>query len=134
MCLAVFFASNKPLPLVEWDKENPAFNVQELNAHERKIQAQFKSTNIVYVGSSQGCGCGFFKDGVVDEELRIVQKDYDSLVSYLKKLQVRGTKLEMYSCWEGDFKEAPESMHKVTLNDIAALKFEFQERAYHEIK
>ncbi len=133
MCLAVYIASDKTLPLIEWKKEKPAFNVVPLTKHENGVKRQFSRPFIAYAGSHEGCGCGFFKEGEEVKELEIVQANYDSLVNYLKKLKEQGASIEIYSCWEGDQEEEPEFTEKMTLEEISGQHFEFKEKAYYKI-
>ena len=133
MCLAVYIASNATLPLVEWDKKQPKFNIASLSGYEVKVGKQFSCQHVVYAGSHEGCGCGFFKEGEVGDELAQVQSNYDSLADYLRLQSVKGIKFEIYSCWEGDQEEVPEFKEKINLSDLVAPEFEFKEKAYYEI-
>ncbi|MCU7933193.1 MAG: hypothetical protein KZQ90_20560 [Candidatus Thiodiazotropha sp. (ex Codakia rugifera)] len=133
MCLAVYIASDHTLPLVEWNEKEPKFNVVPINKSEKIVKKQFNLPNIVYAGSHVGCGCGFFKDGEVGEELAQVQATYDALVSYLQDLISQGADIEIFSCWEGDQSTKPEFKEKLSLEALGADEFEFKEKAYYEI-
>ncbi len=133
MCLAVYIASNESLPLVEWKEERPAFNVVPITKGELAVKRQFNNPIIVYAGSHEGCGCGFFKEGEVGEELTQVQENYNSLVSYLSGLVKASVSIEIYSCWEGDQGAEPEYRQKLSLAALGAEDFEFKEKAYYEI-
>ena len=133
MCLGVFIASNHPLPLVEWDEEQPRFNVVPLSGDEWRVKIQSQYPHVVYAGSHQRCGCGFIKDGEVGEELNAIQRNYDALAEYLRPLQSDGAALEIFSCWEGQQEDEPEHQQKLTLEQLVAPDFEFEEKAYYEI-
>lgn len=133
MCLAVYLASDSPLPLVEWNEEHPRFNVVPITKNEIAVKKQFRHPNVVYAGSHQGCGCGFFKDGETGEDLMLVQANYDSLVRYLSELITDGANIEIFSCWEGDQGSEPETKQRLSLATLGSESFEFEEKAYYEI-
>lgn len=133
MCLAVYIASDKPLPLVEWNEDQPKFHVLVVTKEDGKIAKQFKYKNIAYAGSHEGCGCGFFKEGEEGQELKIRQANYEALAYYLTSLKFSGSKIELFSCWEGDQGKEPEYREKVTLKELVAPEFEFKEKAHYEI-
>ena len=133
MCLAIYLASDKQLNLVPWNEKQPKFNVISISSREGKVKKQFKYTNVVYIGSHEGCGCGFFKEGEIGEELKQIQANYDALAYYLTSQQFKGAQFEMFSCWEGDQGTVPEFNEKLSLKELVSLEFEFKEKAYYEI-
>jgi len=133
MCLAVYLASNKPIPLVEWNDAAPRFNVVPITDDELLVKKQFRNQNVVYAGSHQGCGCGFFKEGASGEELLLVQANYDSFVRYLGELMSDGANIEIFCCWEGDQGSEPEFKERLSLAALGSESFEFKEKAYYEI-
>ncbi|MES9844930.1 MAG: hypothetical protein ABW131_09820 [Candidatus Sedimenticola sp. 6PFRAG5] len=118
---------------MEWNEKKPGFNVVMLGDHESSVLKQFHNPYVVYAGSHEGCGCGFFKDGEIGEELKLVQSNYDSLANYLKALKLGGSKLEIYVCWEGDQDEEPEHKQIISLKELVSAPFEFKEKSYYEI-
>ena len=97
------------------------------------VLKQFRHPNVVYAGSHQGCGCGFFKDGETGEDLMLVQANYDSLVRYLNEQINDGANIEIFSCWEGDQGSEPETKQRLSLATLGSESFEFEEKAYYEI-
>jgi hypothetical protein len=85
MCLAVYLASDKPLPLIEWNEKEPSFYVGELTKSDKSVKIQFEFPYIYYIGSDEGCGCGFFKKGRESDELFRAEENYSKLASYLEK-------------------------------------------------
>ncbi|WKE67107.1 hypothetical protein PVT67_07690 [Gallaecimonas kandeliae] len=103
MCWALYLASDKELYRVFWDEENPSFNTQELTPEEAPVKAQFSLPYVMYLGSHQGCSCGFMsteKDGRIEKEAR--DKSIQELSSYLGNILTEGGKLQVFLCWEGD--------------------------------
>ena len=59
MCMMIYIASDRPLPLIDWQDEFPAFHVRELREEEMAVRTHFKKPYVYYAGSHEGCGCGF---------------------------------------------------------------------------
>lgn len=108
MCHTLYIASDKPLPLVEWNEEQPSFFTAELQEHEEGVRNQFTLPFVVYAGTFEGCSCGFVYDDepIGDNEF---EKRYDKqaresvrrLGEYISK-RLYDSSVEMFSCWEGE--------------------------------
>jgi hypothetical protein len=59
MCMVVYLAADAPLPLISWDAQAPAFHVKALGSRDDPVRARFSKPHVYYVGSHEGCGCGF---------------------------------------------------------------------------
>ena len=93
MCLAVFIASDRDLPLIA-QTSPPSFSVEELAERSRAITAHFPAGWCVrYAGSSSGCGCDFSG--------RDSASSRAALRSFLIALPPM-TQVQLYACWEGD--------------------------------
>jgi hypothetical protein len=126
MCLAVYVASSEALPLIAWNRHAPAFYVEEIKARDRVVCRQFTVAHVYYVGSHEGCGCGFFTEGEVGEELDRVQENYRRLAEYLREAQRHGADLELFTCWEGDQTRAPGYRETLTPADLEGADYEFK--------
>jgi len=133
MCLAVYIASNKPLSLVPWVEEKPAFYVEEVVKDEVGVTKQFQYRYVYYAGSHEGCGCGFIKDGEVGEELTQVEENYKRLSAYLKDAKESGAELQIFSCWEGDQTQEPEHREEINETTLNEKQFEFKEKALYQV-
>ena len=133
MCLAVYIATTHQIPLIAWDKENPAFYTKELDYHDKRVRKQFDLENVYYAGSNEGCGCGFLKDGVVGEELELTKANYLKLSEVVRSAQNQGFKVQIFSCWEGGQTGKIEIRKQIAVDDLIADEFEFEEQALYEI-
>ena len=133
MCLAVYIASDKPLPLISWVEEKPSFYVEEAKNDNTGVKKQFKYQYIYYAGTHEGCGCGFFKDGEVGEELAKVEENYTNLSVFLKNAKESGAKLQIFSCWEGDQTAEPEFREEINEENLNEKEFEFKEKALYQV-
>jgi len=136
MCLAVYLASDKPLPLISWSREKPSFYVEKLTSAEESVKTQFEIPHIYYLGSHEGCGCGFFKTGQDWDVLgrSQAQENYTQLVSYLKQVQFQDSRNQIYVCWQGDENTEPEFRKQVDLQQLMDKNFEFKEGTLYEIR
>ena len=133
MCLAVYIASNKELALIPWVEAKPSFNILPLSKEEIPVKKQFSLEFVYYVGSHQGCGCGFFKEGEAGEELAEVEESYKKLATYIIKAKENGASIQLFSCWEGDQTSKVENKEKINESTLNEKQFEFKEKWYYEI-
>lgn len=129
MCLAMYLFTDKNLKQIEWIKTNPAFFIKEFS--EAKEPKTFKWNrdcfNVYYLGSTNGCGCGWKPINFYEEEIERLQKinDRKNLVSELQKINLNNSWLVV--CWEGDQGCELLSEQRITLNDIENPEFEFDQ-------
>ena len=134
MCMALYISSDNELPLIEWREGETPICVSALNASSK--EDEFASECLTklykyYVGSWQGCSCGFtfdFSGENYDEEENVLSKQsVETLFKYIQA-NVEGAECELLSFWSGDqYKgishQAVIDLKKFTLGN----KFEFLE-------
>lgn len=140
--MMLYVASDKPLPLVNWDENHPNFNVQELDEHSKAVgnskavRKQFSKPQVYYLGSHQGCGCGFsygqYDYGEVEESA--ARESVRRLSEYLAQAIAVAGPLELYSCWDGDQADEPEFQQSMTPQGIGGEAFWFQERQFITVR
>jgi hypothetical protein len=119
MCLALYLAASQELPIIAWDKENPAFHVIRLPKEADAVRKHFHSQFVYYAGSAQGCSCAFNyeheSDSIVD------------LRNYLKNALICVNEVEMFSCQTGS--EDQETKHRLQTSPegIAFAEFLFKD-------
>ena len=133
--MAVYIASTEPLPLVPWDETAPALHVKELSGDpDVRVRAQFEKPYVVYAGSHEGCGCGFFKlrDAAYYEprEIEACRESLDRLAQYLETAMGRAEGVELYTSWEGDQGKPPEIRREVTPAQVRNGDLEDHERQH----
>src|SRR6266446_6699287 len=109
MCMLVYLASVRPLPLIPWDAAQPAFHVTELPEERDAVRGQFTLSYAYYAGSHEGCGCGFqygeyeLDDPDADElaELERNKRSRARLAEYLQSSLATVPVVELYACWDG---------------------------------
>ena len=126
MCLAVYLCSDLPVVEIAWDKKKPAFYLQGAAASD-PARRKFDGSYVYYAGSHQGCGCGFLKDGEQGEELALSQANYNALAAVLRSALREGAKLQLFTCWEGDQADEPESVQAVSVAALVGQSYELQQ-------
>lgn len=118
MCLNVFLAADRPLPIVDWNPDEPGFHVRSASARETAaIRHAVRGRYLFYAGSHDGCGCGFLHHwasagGHLSAEphpgpkRESAVRSTASLVDYLRRTAAGGP-VELYSCWQGDEAASP---------------------------
>ncbi|MBM3342336.1 MAG: hypothetical protein FJY56_09525 [Betaproteobacteria bacterium] len=134
MCWALYLASDKELPTVPWDEDHPSFNTQALSDVEEPVRTQFSLPYVIYIGSHEGCGCGFKNVDYDDpDECRKRAETVHSLAEYLCSALSQGAHLEMFLCWEGDQTHAPVAKKSITPTEFLALEFPLAEKEFADI-
>lgn len=142
MCMSYYIASDSEIPLLPWDEISPSLFVQELQPEvDSSIANHFSKSYVRYVGSHEGCGCGFRcgkdwwfddKDDEQDvDELRDAaarQNDHVQFRDYLVEHCVGQQQIEIYGCWEGDWQEKSLGKIQISVDEIADHRFCFLEK------
>ena len=131
MCLGVFLAADRELPLVAWDEAQPSFNVTPLQDEERPVRGRFSKRNVYYLGAYTGCSCGFTPDE--DGEEADAARSLEGLVAYLREAVGDGS-LELFTCWDGDWLEPAARQLVMTPEDFADPETWFDELTFVSIR
>lgn len=133
--MMLYIASDKPLPLVEWREDEPAFNVTELSGSDVQVKKQFDKSYVVFAGAHTGCSCGFnygelpIEDQDDELEDRRSRDSVGSLAQYLSE-RLRYGPVELFSCWDGDQNEKPEQKLTVSIDYFGGQTFRFDEKQF----
>ena len=141
MCFALYMATDREVRGISWKEDQPALFILETGDNDRGVSKHFTKPFLRYVGSDQGCGCGFrhvmFQGGGWPEESIINpdesvdedrQTNHRQLHEVLTSLPEDCRCVELYGCWEGDFDEACEGTAEIRVDDILEPAFHFRER------
>jgi len=131
MCWALYLASDFELPQIPWNKGAPSFCSVPLADYERCVAVQFSLQHVIYLGSHQGCGCGFMSDESDGSEEAVLRaKTMSSLVGYLNDLLAKGAKLEMFLCWEGDQSTSAVARKELSISAFSGPIFPLGEKEF----
>jgi hypothetical protein len=116
MCNVYDLGSDSDLPTLG-SADSKAFHVKEPNSYEIVVRRNLAFKHVRYLGSHQGCGCGFRNeinaDPVSELEKAATQVDHDSLVAYLRSLPAQQRPMQILSCWSDD-EELPHNTSTLT--------------------
>jgi hypothetical protein len=119
MCLALYIAASKSLPVVPWDPEKPTFHVVPIPESMQAVRKLLPFPHIYYVGSHEGCSCAFNYEHEFKSAL--------DLRDYLRKALTVVDEIVGFSHRLG--KEQLNILHSVTISPggIALPEFFFQD-------
>lgn len=128
MCYLVYIGTNFSLPTANDNQQELPLVVQNLSEPEERegLYPKFSKEHIYYIGSFQGCSCGFAFDPKEewilddDEEVdhyRKTKDSVDALIDLIKKLTGNEV-VEFYCCWDGDWKDPVESRVEIDISEI----------------
>ncbi len=147
MCFVLYIGTDESLPSIPWDEKDRHLNTEDLGEHDGTVARHFSKSHTKYLGSDQGCGCGFrhvtFQNGEWPEEWNIGHNpDYDGsdekqihqeLYDFISQLLNSNPTIELYGCWDGDFAEPIEHREEITLGHLLDRKFFFRERGFYTV-
>lgn len=118
MCLAVFIASDHPLPSRPFSEERPAFNAGPLAEREEPVRRQFARAHVYSLGAHTGCGCGFSPQQEWEEPAR--RRSLAALADYVSAV-VRTGPVELFVCWHdpAELEAAPERRLRLAAHELA---------------
>jgi hypothetical protein len=129
MCHVLYMASDKERPLVSWDDAHRGFHVA---LRDGVAVPHLTKPHIRYLGSDQGCGCGFQTAGLAmidDKEQRaIVRKNQEGLARYLSECLSDEEFIELFTCWNGDEALPLERRRELRVEELLEDEFEFGEK------
>jgi hypothetical protein len=115
-----------------WDADCPRFHVTELDERGDPVRRHFNKPYVYYVGSHEGCGCGFQYGEYegFEEESDLVQKQESRrlLTGFLANALQHQTAVELFACWDGDERHEPEHRGRVRPMDLLRSRTYFRER------
>jgi hypothetical protein len=147
MCISLFIGSENELFKIAFNDSSPSFHTSELKEEERLAYNHISFSNILYVGSHEGCGCGF-RHALLDngqwyatepEEISISEeqafkKNHENLYLYINRYLSSSSYVEIYVCWEGDLVKSLQLVEEITSNDLLNSDFYFKERTLYRIR
>jgi hypothetical protein len=133
MCMMLYLAADVPLRTVEWREDAPGFHTSPSTADEERVRCQFTKPNLFYVGSYEGCACGFQlgeypPDWLDPDEVVERRRSLREFAEYLREELRRAGTIELYACWDGDQEKPPVHHRTLTPASLEADTFYFLQR------
>ncbi len=148
MCFELYLGAECRPPLSQWKTQDRRVYVESLTPETETVKSHFTQPEVVYVGSSLGCGCGFrsvsFQDGEWPEQFLFDSGDREppddhtsnhrELFELVTQLLDHETKVvELYGCWSDDVQEQTEQLEEIPPSKLLEDKFWFRERVLYRI-
>lgn len=74
-------------------------------ADDAPVRARFTAPHVTYVGSHQGCGCGFFSSEDEGDDFEAEQRSRERLRALIEGERAAGP-VELFVCWAGGERDA----------------------------
>ena len=121
----VFIGTNLELTEIPWNESKKDFSVEAISDEFKDVTRHFRTKNIYYVVTSEGCGCRFIlKPEWLDENDKKEEKENLNFISQTNKLVdlitdnvSRGNEVELYCCWAGDYDSKMEKVETIKVSD-----------------
>lgn len=133
MCFEVYIGSDKPLATIGLDETKGQFLVKNLEDRERVVTQHFSKPYVYYVGSYEGCSCGFFSTTWLiteDEEDREAYEEsvasLQAFAAYLDTALENQDSIELFVTWYGHESWEPNQTLTLSAQDLAQPSLEFQ--------
>ena len=136
MCLVAYIAAAEELPTLDWNHEIPAFHVKNIDEGIEKVRGQFRLPFVYYLGSHEGCGCGFNRGSASPSEphqVEAVRQTLAALTRYLQEAVSQVGTIELYTCWNGEEGDRPEHAVTVAVNHFGSDMEWFREKCHATI-
>lgn len=148
MCFVLYLGAECRPPLSQWETQDRRAYVESLTPETETVKSHFTKPEVVYVGSSLGCGCGFrsvsLQNGEWPEEFLFESgdgippddhvKNHRELFDLVMGLFDRGVRIvELYGCWSADEQEQTEHRAEIPATRLLDDKFWFRERVLYRI-
>ncbi|MFJ9691242.1 hypothetical protein [Kitasatospora sp. NPDC101183] len=156
MCLMVWIGTEQPVPPILCTADPHLVTcyceVREI-ATDAPARARFTSPHVTYVGSHEGCGCGFNSsqlewegfadvadamaliDAMRDEEREelLAQKHSRECLAALVSAALPHGKVDIYMCWAGDEDEPPDRVESIETRWLTERLTPLQERVKYTV-
>lgn len=126
MCLALYLAASRALPVIAWDDANPAFHVVHLPKSADGVRKHFHYDYVYYAGSEQGCSCAFN-----------YEHEYNSILelkTYLRNALTYVNEVEVFACHVGAEEHETQHAQIISPEGIALPEFYFKDGQYLAIR
>lgn len=133
----VFIGTNLELTEIPWDENKKDFHVEAISDEFKDVTRHFRTKNIYYVGTSEGCGCRFILNPEwLDENDKEEEKENLNFISQTNRLVdlitdnvSKGNEVELYCCWAGDYDSNMENVETLQIVDYDFKdRFEIEEK------
>lgn len=133
MCLALYLIADRELPSGTFKPRKRAFYVEKLQdgyGYTAELKALYPERLIYYLGSHEGCSCGFrgltYSDPYrMSKDERLVLQTRIKLYHFLTRNNLLPATI--YCCWDGDQGGRPRQTIVIKLEEILDFCFDFEE-------
>lgn len=138
MCYVLYMASDRPRPVIAWEEASPAFCVSVSDEGIAAARSQLGKAHVHYLGSDQGCGCGFAGEhSWMDEDPEqqaATRENQRRLAAYLADCLADEDHVELFGCWSGDEEQPRVRSREIAVEDLLDQEFHFIEKEHITVR
>ena len=131
MCVYVYVASAKTLPLKKLGPRSAPFKIEHLQRLDRPVRRHLKKRRLYFVASFEGCGCIFAEAPPLSRSRsnywKRCQSSIDGFGRYLARAVKRSGELEVYAVENRWLGRRPRVRKKISVTEVLHPDFRFCE-------
>ena len=135
--MMLYIASEKELPrLGPWSAGMDLSVEALLSIDDEPVRRQLGAGHLYYLGSDQGCGCGFNAEidaATGHPHRRQSSRSRTALQAYLTEHLPKSTVVRLFSCWDGDQSLPIEFQDRITTHDLVTSAWRYREHELLEL-
>ena len=134
MCMALYLATDEPVPMSEWSRASALF-VDELNSEQYRVKRQFAKPTVRYIGvlGKWMCSCAF--PSVLETS---TDAEGCQLIEELRSLFLSGTangrEVELFYCWMDDEGDEPERRVETTPESLGSESCPLETGTFYRVR
>jgi hypothetical protein len=139
MCMFVFIAADRRLPLIEFDRRGPSIHVREIDEEtEGSVRTFFSAPHVYYVGTHEKCSCGFSygqePEWEEEDQVEISRKCTGLLRQYVEQALNNVDRVELLACWSESVGQPPLRRYSGGPGIIGGDAFWFEDRDFYQLE
>ena len=131
MCVYVYLASSKPLPLKPLGTGGPHFKIEHLQRLDRPVRKHLQKRRLYFAASFEGCGCIFAEEPPLSrsrsEYAKRCRASMKGFTRYLAQTVERFGEIQVYAVENRWLGRRPRARKKIRVSTILSSTFRLRE-------
>ena len=131
MCVYVYIASAKTLPLKQLGRRSPPFKIEHLQRLDRPVRKHLGKRRLYFAASFEGCGCIFAEAPPLSQSrskyAKRCQSSLEGFARYLARAVKRFGELQVYAVETRELGRRPRRRKRISVTEVLSPSFRFRE-------
>ena len=131
MCVYVYIASTKTLPLKQLGRGSASFKIEHLQRLDRPVRKHLDKRRLYFAASFEGCGCIFAEAPPLSRSrntyARRCQSSLEGFARYLARTVKRFGGLQVYAVENRWLGRRPRRRKRIAVTEVLSPNFRFRE-------